>query len=91
MTTTDRSGRDAPCLAQLEAVAPEGSWLATASPDRSLRIWYVVTGQARALMRVDNSVHACTWLGTSALAVGGSAGMYLFDFVTDAKPATDQH
>ena len=67
------------------AVAPDGSWLATGGTDRTLRIWDVPTAQARALMRLDNDVHAAAWLGTSKLAVGGPAGLYLFDLLTGAS------
>jgi WD40 repeat protein len=70
------------------AVAPDGSWLATAGSDRTVRIWDVATGQARALMRLDNRVYACAWLGTNGLAIGGLAGLYLFDFLADTAPAT---
>src|ERR1035441_9179646 len=72
------------------AVAPDGSWLATGSHDKTVRVWDVATRQARALMRLDNSVAASTWLSASALAVGGPAGLYLFDFLTDANPGTAQ-
>lgn len=36
-------------------------------------------------MRLDNDVHAAAWLGTSKLAVGGPAGLYLFDLLTGAS------
>jgi len=35
-------------------------------------------------MRLDNDVHAAAWLGTSKLAVGGPAGLCVFDFLTGA-------
>jgi WD40 repeat protein len=65
------------------AVAPDGSWLASGGWDGTVRIWDVATGQVRALMRLDNSVNSYAWLGTNTLAVGGSAGLYLFGFLTD--------
>jgi WD40 repeat protein len=65
------------------AIAPDGSWLATTG-DTIARIWDPATGQARALMRVENPIGCCAWLGTGALFVGGSRGLYLFDFLTDA-------
>jgi hypothetical protein len=77
-------------LVSAVAVAPDGSWLATGSHDKTVRVWDVATRQARALMRLDNSVAASTWLSASALAVGGPAGLYLFDFLTDANPGTAQ-
>ena len=33
------------------AVAPDGSWLASGSGDRRVRIWDVATGQARATLK----------------------------------------
>jgi WD40 repeat protein len=69
------------------AVAPDGSRLASAGQDRSVRIWEVASGQPCALIRVENDLLACAWLGMNALAAGGFAGLYLFDFLTDASPA----
>ena len=69
------------------AVAPDGSWLATAGDDRTVRIWDAATGESQAVMRLDSSVSACAWLGSDALVIGGSRGLYLFDFLTDANSA----
>ena len=69
------------------AVAPDGSWLATGGADRTVRIWDAATGHAQALMRVDNDIEACAWLGCNAVVVGGSAGLYLFGFLTGASPS----
>ncbi len=62
------------------AVAPDGSWLASGSSDQALRIWDAATGHPHAMIRLDSDINACDWLGTKALAVGGSAGPCLFDF-----------
>ncbi len=64
------------------AVAPDGSWLATGGWDGTVRIWDAGIWQARALMRVDGNVYASAWVGSDNLAVGGSAGLYLFGFLT---------
>jgi len=66
------------------AIAPGAAWLATGSDDRTVHIWDTATWHASALMRVEDAILACTWLGTDGLAVGGRAGLYLFDFLTDA-------
>jgi WD40 repeat protein len=76
-------------------VAPDGSWLASGEHSGSVRIWDVASGQTQALMRLDNSLNAITWVNTGALAIGGSAGLYLFDFLIDAShhsqcPAADR-
>jgi WD40 repeat protein len=62
-------------------VAPDGSWLASGGRDGTVRIWDAVTGHTRALMLVDSNIVACEWLGSDALVVGGSAGLYLFSFL----------
>jgi WD40 repeat protein len=70
------------------AVAPDGSWLAAGGQDGTVRIWDTATGQARALMRVDGNINGCAWLSSDALAVGGTAGLYLFGFLAGTSPAT---
>jgi WD40 repeat protein len=68
------------------AVAPDGSWLASAGDDRTVRIWDAATGQTRALMRVEDNLRAAAWLEASVLAAGGWAGLYLFDFLAGTGP-----
>ena len=72
------------------AVAPDGSWLATGGEDGTVRIWDTATGQALALMRLENSVKANAWLGVNTLIVGGPGGLYLFDFLAGSS-ATPVH
>ena len=63
------------------AVAPDGTWLATASGDGTARIWDAATGAARALIRVDAALEDCAWcLSGSTLAAVGNTGLYLFTF-----------
>ena len=69
------------------AVAPDGSWIATASWDGTAQVWDAATAQPKALMRVDGGIAICAWLGSNALAVGGSAGLYLFRFLAETSPA----
>jgi WD40 repeat protein len=76
------TGHDGPVTAM--AVTAEGSWLASGGGDGIVRIWEVATLKTRAQMRVDGSINASVWLGSDALAVGGSAGLYLFSFLTSS-------
>ena len=63
------------------AIAPDGSWLASASYDGSVRIWDPVTGSISAVMRVDSWLQDCAWSSSSpSLAAAGGAGLYNFTF-----------
>jgi WD40 repeat protein len=52
------------------AIAPDGTWLATASDDRTVRTWDAATGQPRAVLTHDDQVNTVaiapdgTWLAT---------------------------
>jgi len=70
------------------AVAPDSRWLAT-NDGETVRIWDAATGKPLALMRADNTISACAWLGAERLAAAGWAGLYLFDFLIDT-PALNQ-
>ena len=63
------------------AVHPDGTRVATTGSDRTIRIWDVVTGRVEAMMRVDSSITTCAWIGDDGLAVKGTAGLYVFDFL----------
>ena len=81
------SGRDRATLTGHEvavtalAVAPDGSWLASASWDGTVRIWDPASGLALAFMRLDSGAYRSAALGRFALAVGGSAGLCVFDLL----------
>ena len=47
-----------------------------------MRIWDTATGKISA-RRLESRVNSAAWLGLGALALGGSAGLFLFDFITD--------
>ncbi len=67
------------------AMAPGGILLAVGDEDGTVRVWDTASWQLRAQLRVDDAIHACAWLGTSGLAVGGPSGLYVFDYVDDAS------
>ena len=83
------TGHDRPVSAM--AIAPDGAWLATGSSDKSVRVWDTVTGRTQALMRIEDTVLTCVWSDASGLAVGGSAGPYLFDFLTSTPAGEHLH
>ena len=60
------------------AVAPDGRRLASVSDDGTTQIWETVNWDILAVMRTDGGANDCAWLGSDALVVGGSAGLYLF-------------
>jgi WD40 repeat protein len=73
------------------SIAPDGSRLASGGDDGTVRIWDVPARQVRALMRIDGAVYAFAWVGPNILAVGGSAGLYLFGFLTGPDQAATVH
>ena len=79
---------DAGHTGPVTTVAPDGGWLACGNREETVRIWDVGSGQARALMRIDNIVGTSARLGASELAIGGLTGLYVFVFLTDASPAS---
>ena len=60
----------------------DGKSLVTGSAKGTVRLWDVATGDVRVLMRLDNTISALAWLGTDALAIGGAAGLYVFDLLS---------
>lgn len=73
--SSQHSGRGCHC--------PDSRWLATAGDDQAVRIWDPVTLQIVAMIRIDDKVNACAWLGTTGLALASQAGVHVFDFPTD--------
>lgn len=67
-------------------IAADGSWMATGSDDATIRVWDTTTWRAGTMVRVENEILACAWLGDEGLAAGGAAGLFLFDFLSgDAR------
>jgi WD40 repeat protein len=81
------SGQDRPTLTGHKAavvalaVAPDGSWLASADEDGTVRVSDPASGLALAFMRLDSRADRSSALGRFALAVGSSAGLCVFDLL----------
>jgi WD40 repeat protein len=69
------TGRTGPVFSV--AIAADGTWLATAGNDGTVRICDRATGTWVASMRVDGIVHGVAWTPDG----GGSRGVYLFGYV----------
>ena len=70
------------------AIAADGTWLATAGDDRTVRIWAVGEAPSSGVtaIRVDGYVSGCAWFpGSTDLAIGGNRGLYRFSL---RPPAT---
>jgi WD40 repeat protein len=61
------------------AIAPDGTWLATASYDGTVRIWDPVTGSGVASSRVAGPLDHLEWSGMTIVAAG-AFGPYIFKF-----------
>ena len=61
------------------AIAPDGTWLATAGDDDTVRIWDPVTGSAVASSRVSGPLAHLEWSGMTLVAAG-AFGPYIFKF-----------
>ena len=74
-------------------IAPDGSSLAIRNDSNVgvVRIWDTATGRPHALMRVDSVISACAWVGPEGLALAGSAGLYLFDFLVGTSRSAERN
>jgi len=68
------------------ALAPTGRWLASGGTDGAVQILDTETWRPTALMQVDSELFACVWVNPDTLAIGGSAGLYLFGFLSQEEP-----
>ena len=63
------------------AVAPDGRWLASVGQGQDGADLGSCYRKSSALMRAENRLSACTWLGITTLAIGGAAGLYQFRLI----------
>ncbi|MFI6209169.1 WD40 repeat domain-containing protein, partial [Streptomyces sp. NPDC051041] len=64
------------------AIAPDGTWLATASYDKTVRIWAVLEQRTVAIARAEATLTSCSWGPAGELAVGSDRGLFLFVLLT---------
>ncbi|MGW6981840.1 WD40 repeat domain-containing protein [Streptomyces sp. NPDC054932] len=65
------------------AIAMDGTWLATASYDKTLRVWDVAERRTVAVVRAEGELYSCAWGEVDhELAAGGERGVYLFALLT---------
>ncbi|MFF0175942.1 NB-ARC domain-containing protein [Micromonospora profundi] len=62
------------------AASPDGRHLASLGTDRTVRITDTVSWQPAASMEINSDPRVCEWIGGDRLVIGGTAGLYLFDF-----------
>lgn len=63
------------------AIAPDDSWLASASADQSVRIWHVRSQKAYAVMRTEGLIRTCAWdRSGGGITLVGRKGLYRFAF-----------
>jgi WD40 repeat protein len=62
---------------QAVAITPDGSWLATASDDNTVRIWDPVAGSGVASACVAGPLRHLEWSGMTLVAAG-AFGPYIF-------------
>ena len=63
------------------AIAPDGTWLATAGDDGTVRIWAVGGAPSSGVtaIQVDGDVWGCAWFpGSTNLCIGGNRGLYRY-------------
>jgi hypothetical protein len=65
-------------------VAPDGSWLATASDDATVRVWDPATGTALTSLRVARGL-ACLATVATTIAAAGEHGPYFLTFVREPR------
>jgi WD40 repeat protein len=64
------------------AVAPDGSWLASTSSDKTVRIWDVHVGRCVMAFRTGHALRNVVATDGRRIAAAGVRGPYLLDLTT---------
>jgi transposase len=57
------------------AIAPDGTWLATASTDKSVRVWAVAENRTVAVARTEGALFSCVWVGAHEAIEEGTCSL----------------
>jgi WD40 repeat protein len=67
------------------ACSPDGRHLASLATNRTVQVTETATWQPVAEMQINSDPRVCEWIGEERLVIGGTAGLYLFDFRLSSK------
>ncbi|WP_419249054.1 WD40 repeat domain-containing protein [Streptomyces canus] len=64
------------------AFSPDGTLLATAGRDQTIRLWHMATGRCHCALRLPSDLRGLCWYpGAGLLWATGGAGVYMLTYV----------